>query len=122
MAFCSKSFNEGAVLIMNWVNDLKNSLYANHLSVDFGMSFEQIITLNEKENSVNILNVKDGHTYILALKQDCNGGRCVNWGNRFKWPNGEEPVLSTKSNYIDVVSFTLCNNQLLGTFQGSFKG
>ncbi len=42
---------------------------------------------------------------LLVMKQYSTGGKTATWPNVVKWPSGNEPVLSTGNNSIDIISF-----------------
>jgi hypothetical protein len=42
-------------------------------------------------------------TVVLMVVQDAQGGRLVEWPERFRWPGGQAPTLSTEAGAVDVV-------------------
>lgn len=59
--------------------------------------------------------------YLLFVKQDAVGGRTLNFGSDYKFPEGITPTLSAKANAIDVISFVSDGTSLYGVISKDLK-
>jgi hypothetical protein len=69
----------------------------------------------------NLINMKDGATYILTAKQDATGSRTLAYGSAYKWPGGTAPVLSTDANSVDIITFVSDGASMYGVISQDFS-
>jgi hypothetical protein len=65
-------------------------------------------------------NMKSGGTYILFVIQDATGTRTLTFNSAYKFPGGNDPVMSTTANAVDIVSFVSDGTSLFGVCQKAF--
>lgn len=65
-------------------------------------------------------NMKSGGTYILFVIQDATGTRTLSYDAAYKFPGGNDPVLSTVANSIDIITFVSDGTSMYGAIQKAF--
>lgn len=65
-------------------------------------------------------NMKSGGTYILFIIQDATGSRTLAYNAAYKFPGGNDPVLSTAANSIDIITFVSDGTSMYGAIQKAF--
>jgi len=78
------------------------------------------VTLNGNRILANPINMKDGGTYILKIKQDAIGGRTLAFSSAYKFSGSTAPTLSTAANAIDRIACVSDGVQMDCVFQGAF--
>jgi hypothetical protein len=73
------------------------------------------ITLGGNRTLANPTNLVGGGTYQWIVKQDGTGSRTLAYGNKFKWPGGATPTLTTAAASVDVISCVYNGTNLLCT-------
>lgn len=73
------------------------------ITPDFAAAKFFTVTLGGNRTLANPVNVAPGG-YLLRVKQDGTGGRTLAWGNRFRFPAGQIPLLSTAAGAEDILS------------------
>ena len=71
------------------------------IATDAALSNHFSVTLGGNRTLANPTNMRDGGIYNWRIKQDGTGSRTLAYGNKFKWPGGTAPVLSTVANAVD---------------------
>lgn len=79
------------------------------------------VTLTDNRTLDNPTNLINGASYILIIKQDGVGGRALNFGSAYKFPDGAAPTLSTDPNAVDIIAFLSDGTNLYGSFAGNFS-
>ncbi len=75
-------------------------------TLDFNNSNIQTITLTGNTSILNPLNVKEGASYTVIIKQGPSGPYTINsWGSNFKFESGTYPALSTGTTNVDIITF-----------------
>jgi len=62
------------------------------------------VTLGGNRTLDNPTNLSDGQVLNFRIAQDATGNRTLSYGNKFKWPGGSPPTLSTAGNAVDMIS------------------
>ncbi len=70
-------------------------------------------TLAGDVNMVNPLNMVDGQTGTLCLRQDGVGARTVTWGNAFVFPGDSQPVLTTGPDSKDIFDYYVIKDEII---------
>lgn len=75
-------------------------------SIDWDMNLGSIamITLGGNRTLAAPSNLPNG-TAVLVVKQDGSGNRTLGFNAAYKFPGGTDPVLSSASGAVDIVSF-----------------
>lgn len=71
------------------------------IATDASLSNHFAVTLAGNRTLANPTNMRDGGIYNWRIRQDGTGSRTLGYGNKFKWPGGTAPTLSTAANAID---------------------
>jgi len=79
------------------------------------------VTLAGNRTLDNPTNMVDGGTYILRVIQDATGTRTLAYGSAYKFPNGDDPVLSTTAADVDFITFISDGTSMFGVFSGGFS-
>lgn len=79
-----------------------------------------VVTLSANRVLDAPTNMKSGGTYILFVLQDATGTRTLSFNAAYKFPGGNDPVLSTGANAIDIISFVSDGTSLYGVCQKAF--
>ena len=74
------------------------------------------VTLGGNRTLNNPTNLVNGATYLLIVKQDGDGSRTLDYGDAYKFGDGEAPTLSTDANAIDIIAFLCDGTNLYGSF------
>lgn len=74
------------------------------INFDISLARKQIVTI-AGNRTLNVSNVNEGATFLIAIKQDSTGGRTVNWWNNISWPDGVAPVLTPTASKTDIFGF-----------------
>ena len=95
-------------------NPLYNNGSGNTFTIDWNNSNIQTITLTGNTSIANPINVKEGASYQLIIKQGAGGPYTINsWGTNFKWEDGTYPALSTGTTNVDIITFITDDNGYL---------
>lgn len=96
------------------------TLTTGHFAWD--ASAVQIATVNMSGNATldNPTNLAVG-TYIVIATQSGGGSHTLDYGNKFKWPGGTPPTLSTGATAVDVLCFVSDGTSLYGASQLNFS-
>lgn len=78
---------------------------APSIALDASLGDNWRVTLGGDRTLANPTNLVDGQVFNIRIKQDGTGGRTLAYGNKFKFPGGVAPVLSTA---IDATDFMSC--------------
>ena len=74
------------------------------IATDASLSNTFTVTLGGNRTLGNPTNLVDGCIYTWRIKQDGTGSRTLAYGNKFKWPGGTPPVLTTTAAATDFIS------------------
>jgi hypothetical protein len=66
------------------------------------------------------INQSPGAAYTLIVKQDGTGNRTLAFDSTYKFPGSTDPVITTASNAIDIVSFISDGTNMYGSFVQNF--
>jgi len=93
-----------------YIGQANNPLYHNGsgstFTIDWDESNIQTITLTGNTQIANPINVKEGASYQLIVKQAPSGPYTINsWGSNFKFESGTYPALSTGTTNVDIITF-----------------
>jgi len=93
-------------------------------TIAWNLTDKQVTTIT-LDGSANVFsaptNMKNGGTYILAIKQDSTGSRTATWNSVFKWPSGTAPVLTTTpTTGFDLLTFYCDGTNLYGNITANF--
>ena len=80
-------------------------------------------TINSNTATLNNpANMRPGQKGAFYLFQDGTGNRLITtWGNKYKFPGGIKPTLSTAAGAMDVINYTVYDaNTLACTFAAGF--
>ena len=103
-----------------------NPIYAvgtgSSFTLDFDNSNIQTITLSANTTINNALNIKDGATYTVIVKQASGGPYLINsWGTQYKFENGTTPTLgSSGTTAVDILTFISDGTNLYGLIAKNF--
>ena len=110
------------------LNDNYSDLYAGvgtvntasvtgNVTLDFSAAQHHVLTLTGNLTLDNPTTEEIGQSGMLVLIQDATGGRTLTTGTQFKKPGGNDPVLSTAANAVDVIPYvvTAADTILIGT-------
>jgi hypothetical protein len=104
--------NSGVTIHSNltFIGQANNPLYHNgsgsSFTIDWNESNIQTITLTANTTINNPVNVKEGASYSLIIKQAPSGPYTINsWGSNFKFEGGTFPALSTGTTNSDIITF-----------------
>lgn len=61
------------------------------------------VTLGGNRTLANPTNARDGGIYNFWIKQDGSGSKTLAYGNKFKWPSGTAPTLTTTAGALDLI-------------------
>ena len=79
------------------------------------------VTLGGNRTLSNPTNMQTGATYLWIIVQDGTGGRTLAYGNKFKFPGGGEPVLSTTANAVDLLSAVYDGTNFLANLSKTYS-
>ncbi len=79
------------------------------------------VVLGDNRTLANPTNMHAGATYTLIVVQDGTGGRTLAYGNKYMWPGGTAPVLSTGIDAIDILTFISDGTNMYGAAQLDFS-
>lgn len=79
------------------------------------------VTLGGNRILSNPTGLIKGASYILLIKQDATGGRTLDFGDVYKFPDGTAPTLSTEPNAVDIIAFISDGTNMYGSFVGNFN-
>lgn len=79
------------------------------------------ITLGSNLILLTPINMKNGGTYILTIKQDGTGNRALTYGGAYKWPNGVIPTLTSVPGSVDIITFVSDGVNMFGVAQLNFS-
>ena len=88
---------------------------------DVSLGVMATVTLTDNRALANPTNLVNGASYILIVKQDATGGRTLSYGDKYLFPDGIEPVLSTGANAVDMIAFLSDGTNMYGSFLGNFS-
>jgi len=88
---------------------------------DLSLGAMATVTLTDNRALANPTNLVNGASYILIVKQDGVGGRTLSYGDKYKFPDGIDPVLSTGINAVDMIAFLSDGTNMYGSFLGNFS-
>ncbi len=94
---------------------------AASITWDLSLGVMATVTLGDNRTLANPTNIVNGASYILIVKQDGTGGRTLSYGDKYLFPDGIEPVLSTAGNAIDIIAFLSDGTNMYGSFLGNFS-
>lgn len=94
---------------------------AASIAWDLSLGAMATVTLTDNRALANPSNLVNGASYILIVKQDVTGGRTLSYGDKYLFPDGIEPVLSTAGNAIDIIAFLSDGTNMYGSFLGNFS-
>lgn len=92
-------------------------------SPDFVSGLDMTWTINSNTATLNNpANMRPGQRGTFYLFQDGTGNRLITtWGNKYKFPGGIKPTLSTAGGAMDVINYTVYDaNTLACTFAAGF--
>ena len=72
------------------------------VDLSLGRKFRVTITANR---ILNLLNLTNGKTFVLRIKQDGSGSHSVTWWSNIEWVSATEPDLTTTANRSDEFVF-----------------
>lgn len=78
------------------------------------------VTLGGNRTLANPTNIVNGATYLWIITQDGTGTRTLAYGNKFKWPGGITPVLTTTTGAVDIISAVAHSGNIYGAIQQAF--
>jgi hypothetical protein len=79
------------------------------------------VTLGGARNLSAPTNQRQGGTYTLIVKQDGSGNRTLTFDATYKFPYGGDPLITTASNAVDIVTFISDGTSMYGSFQQDFR-
>jgi hypothetical protein len=94
-----------------------------NVTLDFSTALDFYVTLNGVGTMNNPTAPKNGQKGVIYLVQDTTGGRTITtWGNKWKFPGGVKPTLSTAPSSIDAISYVVLdqNTFVACTFSAGF--
>jgi len=77
---------------------------AASITTDASLSNTFTVTLGGNRTLANPTNMTNGAIYTWRVRQDGTGSRTLAYGNKFKWPGGAAPVLTTTASATDFIS------------------
>lgn len=85
------------------------------ISWDAGSKQSTDVTLGGNRTLSNPTNLNQGFTYVLKVIQDGTGSRTLAYGNKYKWPGGTAPTLSTGAGAVDILTFVSDGTNMYGS-------
>ena len=91
-------------------------------NIDWNLNTQQIakVVLAGNRTMNAPTNLKDGGQYELMVIQDSTGSRTINWNATYKWPNSNQPTLSTAAGAVDILTFTCDGTYLYGSYNQGY--
>jgi len=79
------------------------------------------LTLTGDTTLANPTNVVVGAIYQIEVNQNANGLHILSWGTNYKFPNGDQPIISLDPDSIDIITiYTKSATELLVTYVQNF--
>jgi hypothetical protein len=92
-----------------------------NIATDASLGNAFSVTLGGNRTLDNPTNLQDGATYLWKITQDGTGSRTLAYGNKFKWPGGTVPTLTTAAASVDMITAFYDGTNLLAVFAGDIK-
>jgi len=87
-------------------------------TINWNLSTQQvaIVTLGGNRTLAAPTNQQAGGVYTLVVKQNGTGGYTLSFNSVYKFPNAQDPIITTAPNSVDIISFISDGTNMLGSF------
>jgi hypothetical protein len=89
---------------------------SSNISLNLSNTSNFFFTLTGNVTLLNPTSVTVGYSGQIVCTQDATGHRTISFGSNWLFPGGITPILSTASNSIDILSFTVLSSTQIACF------
>jgi hypothetical protein len=83
------------------------------ITPDFAAGNNFSVTLEGNRTLANPTNLTAGQSGVIVITQDATGSRELDYGTNWKFGGGDEPVLTTDANAVDVLTYYVATSSVI---------